>query len=420
MRIAFVSHEFPLETGGGGIGTYLQHAAHALTRAGHDVTVFCGATTRSREERHEGVVLNLTRPAEGEFFRDAVLPRFSAAHQARPFDVIEGCDFDASALRLKEAYPSLPYVVKLHTPRFFIDELHQKPLRLRSRLGILAGALRRGRLPRFTSIRESSAAQAELRSILLADRIAAPSQAIATLAASWAPIDSRLVDVFPYPFAPDERFLQLPVASTGQRVTFIGRMEERKGILDLAEAIPLIVQKQPHARFRFVGRDQPSPAPGVGMQQYLRERLAGFPVEILGPVANAEIPRFFAETDVAVFPSHWENHAMICCEAMAAGRCIVATDNSGFSELLDQGSCGVLVPPRDSAALAHRILELLADPARRHRLGAAARARLLSHFSYESVVPLQLASYERAIRRATAATARGDSGSKPPFPSGAA
>ncbi|HVU34456.1 MAG TPA: glycosyltransferase family 4 protein [Opitutaceae bacterium] len=399
LRIAFISHEFPPETGGGGIGTYLAQVSRLLVESGHQVEVFCGTPdVRHLDAGREGVKVHRIPCGDSPSFSRIVVAPFLAAHRDRPFDVIEGNDFDASALEIKRALPELAYVVKLHTPRFFIDELqYRKPSR-GQRLRIVFGAWRRLRRHREIPFRLRPAARDEIAAIELAEQIAAPSQSIADLAHTWARIAAARIAVFPYPYVPSPDLLRIPTRTATNRVTFIGRLEERKGVRDLAAAIPGILRVHPEAKFRFVGRSMPA-ADGTDMQTLLRQQLASSatPVEFTGRVPAADIPRILTETDVVVAPSHWENSAVVCYEALAAGRAVVGSAAGGIAEILDGGRCGELVPPRTPEAITRSVVTLLASPDRRQKLGEAGRKRVLEAFSAAAVLPRQLACYEAAI-----------------------
>jgi glycosyltransferase involved in cell wall biosynthesis len=110
-------------------------------------------------------------------------------------------------------------------------------------------------------------------------------------------------------------------------------------------------------------------------------RSEGLPAVFTGLLEAAEIVGALAAADVVVHPSLNEIFPNAVGEAMACGRPVVAADAGGTGELLGRdGATGVLVPPGDAAALATAVQALLADPARRERLGDAARRRIEAEF----------------------------------------
>jgi glycosyltransferase involved in cell wall biosynthesis len=82
---------------------------------------------------------------------------------------------------------------------------------------------------------------------------------------------------------------------------------------------------------------------------------------------------------------------------MAHGRPVVATSVGGLLDLVVDGETGVVVPPRDPAALRSALERLLADPDLRRRLGMAGRERARTHFSWETVTDATLAAYAEAV-----------------------
>lgn len=410
MRIAFLSYEFPPETGGGGIGTYLRQIAPALAAAGHSVEVFAGGKAAGSNRESDNLVIHRITCATSPAFAREVVHAFAAMHRNRPFDVIEGCDFDASAVSIKRLFPNLPYVCKLHTPRFAVDELHHRPPGLADRVRMTLGALRRGRRPpgfSAAAVRRTPGAQLELQAIALADAIAAPSQAIADAAREWVPDCADRLHVFPYPYVPADGLLKIPAETATNLVTFLGRVEERKGVLDLANAIPLILARHPQARFRFIGRSMPGGSDGRPTDELIRARLgrAVAAVEFAGPQAPERIPALLAETDLLVVPSHWESFGLVCCEGLAAARGVVGSAAGGMAEILDHGACGLLVPPHQPVAIADAVCRLLTRPAGRIRLGLAGRRRVLEHYSLDRVLPQQVECYRIAQTRRRPPTA---------------
>jgi len=105
-----------------------------------------------------------------------------------------------------------------------------------------------------------------------------------------------------------------------------------------------------------------------------------------------DVPTLMAACDVFVLSSAWEGFGLVVAEAMACERVVVATDCGGVREVV--GEAGLLVPPRDSQALAaalDRALQLPADE--RENLGRAARQRVVEHFSLEATAERYLAVY---------------------------
>jgi len=94
-----------------------------------------------------------------------------------------------------------------------------------------------------------------------------------------------------------------------------------------------------------------------------------------------DVREVIAAADVIVCPSRFESLGMVHLESMAMARPVVSMDNGGPAETMLDGETGYLVPPEDPDALADRVVALLRDPARRARMGAAGRKRVLAHYT---------------------------------------
>jgi glycosyltransferase involved in cell wall biosynthesis len=238
---------------------------------------------------------------------------------------------------------------------------------------------------------------------LAADVVVAPSRAVRDRTAGRWGLDPARVRVVPHPFTPDPALLSIPPGRTAGAppvVTFLGRLEPNKGVIDLALALRTVAARMPGARFRLVGGGYDGGALG-DVRRYVRDCMLhhlGDGVEIPGPVPPQEVPAVLAATDVVVIPSIWDNFPYTCLEAMAAARAVVATDSGGMREMLDDG-CGWLVPPRDPGALAAALLAVLADPGARAAAGARARRRLLGAYAADVVAGDWEEAYAAAIAR---------------------
>jgi glycosyltransferase involved in cell wall biosynthesis len=157
-------------------------------------------------------------------------------------------------------------------------------------------------------------------------------------------------------------------------VLFVGWIILDKGVMDLLDAIPMIIAEysQP-VRFRLVG-------PLFGKDDFWRGEAARRGIDgvitFAGPVAGREaIRREYADADLFVFPSHYEGFPVALLEAIASGLPCIAADVGGVRDILEDGKAGVIVPRRAPRELAAAILSLLRDPALRAGLGAAAAVR---------------------------------------------
>ncbi len=163
------------------------------------------------------------------------------------------------------------------------------------------------------------------------------------------------VDVAHYEPAP------LPAAPV---FLLIARLLWSKGIAEYVEAGRLVRDAVPEARVRLAGFLDPGPD-GAGAADLARWEAEG--VEFLGELTD--VRPALAEASVYVLPSWREGTPRTVLEAMAMGRPVVTTDAPGCRATVTDGDNGLLVPPRDAAALARAMVALARDPAARARMG---------------------------------------------------
>jgi glycosyltransferase involved in cell wall biosynthesis len=155
---------------------------------------------------------------------------------------------------------------------------------------------------------------------------------------------------------------------------FVGRLSEEKGILDFVAATD----------------DMPRVVVGDGP---LRERVP----DARGFVPPRELGAYYERAAVVASPSHREGYGIAAREAMAHGRPVVAAAVGGLLDAVEDGVTGLLVPPRDPAALRNALERLLADAELRARLGDAARHAARERFSWSSATERTLEAYRDAL-----------------------
>jgi glycosyltransferase involved in cell wall biosynthesis len=163
----------------------------------------------------------------------------------------------------------------------------------------------------------------------------------------------------------------LGIAEDAPVVGSVANFKSAKDHATLLRAAVIVRRERPEARFVLVGQGPLEPevrrlAAELGLDGTVV--FAGF---------RADAQRLAAGFDVFTLSSTYEGLPIALVEAMALGKPAVVTRVGGTPEVLTDGSQGLLVPPRDPAALAAGLLRLLGDPQLRVRMGAAARARAL-------------------------------------------
>lgn len=369
-----------------------------MTALGHDIEVF----TSAADEHVSKTTLN-TVPSDRNGFAGAIAPVFLERHQENPFDLIESAEYGADARLIAAASPEAAHVVKLHTPTYLINEINAAYLNRSAKARFMLGALRRGRLPTQPWNQYSPCSDPEKQVTLAADEITSPSRDLANLVAAKWQIEPPRINVVPNPYKPGDAVQMIPAERKSNRVTFIGKLEVRKGVIELANAISIILKHTPDTKFRFVGRSLPHPSTKRDLIEHLRESIGAENldrVEFTGGVSHDQIPELLAATDIAVFPSYWENFPYVCLEAMSAASGVVGSQSGGMAEMIEDGRTGLLINPKKPREIADAIIALLKSPETRIKMGRAARDHVLSTYSADRIAPLQIASYERAIENA--------------------
>lgn len=163
-------------------------------------------------------------------------------------------------------------------------------------------------------------------------------------------------------------------------VGFAGQWSPRKGIAELLEAWQTVKSRLPSAELCLAGGPgmwkNVAITPGTAEPTtQVREMEKKGLIRTVGALPRARMPEFWNSVDVAVVPSLSEPFGLVALEALACGVPVVATTAGGLKEIVVDGESGLLVPPRDAAALAQALLTILSDEPLRSRLAAGARRR---------------------------------------------
>jgi glycosyltransferase involved in cell wall biosynthesis len=170
-----------------------------------------------------------------------------------------------------------------------------------------------------------------------------------------------------------------------------GAVDMKVAAVAALHAAAAVRARLPGAQVRIVGN---------GPEREMLDRLHGAlglgdAAVLLGDVSRAALAEEYVNADCFCLPSVQEGFGIVFLEAMAAGLPVVACHAAAIPEVVLDGHTGVLVPPRDPAALSTAIVRALEDERLRARMGKAGFARVSERFTVERMVAATVRVYER-------------------------
>jgi len=425
MRICLVSREYPPNPMGG-IGTYMVNMSSRLVAAGHSVTVVtqwhpeCGLSDQGPLVREDGrlrvyflpmtdaqgavdpraaspVTLALAAKDPVAVFTEQVADLLDRMVLEEGIDVIEAPEYEAALLHfqmrrltLPANHPlrTVPCVVQLHSPSADILRHNDESL---------------------ITERERFRTRQELQSILAADAVLSPSRFLADEVSGWAPLPRESIEVIPYPLGEP-----LPGGNHHRRhlrrYLFVGRIEPRKGVFEYVEAACRAAADLPDARFLFLGGTHVRMRPGVPavetrtvlrhlIPESIRDRF-----EFRGAVSRDRLRSEIGSAWFCVVPSRWENFPHTCMEAMDCGTPVIASDQGGMADMIEDGVSGFVVNGADRRDLSRELETALRRTARLsadevERMGENAQRRIRVLCDNREIVRRHVEFFARAMEK---------------------
>jgi glycosyltransferase involved in cell wall biosynthesis len=384
MKIAFISYEFPPDTGKGGIGTYVKQTAAAMAAVGMDVHVFAGSQQRACTITEEGYQVHLTNCTDVHDFRLRVVDSFTVVQELSPFDLIESAEINGNAWEIKKKYPLLPLIVRLHAPGYLVESLKKRYIPFWAKLRFVAGSLKKLKPDLGYWRKYHKENDPDYQFTLLAEYITAPSESMKEWAVENWELDATRINVIPNIFLAPESLLKNTVSKDAlfKTVLFFGRLNVLKGLVNASLAMKQILREYPDWKFTVIGDDGEGPYAKVSMRVWMNEKLIPVKgqVEFLAGMKYELLLDAVANADIVLLPSLFESFSYTCAEAMAAGKAIVGSKNGGMAMLIENNKSGLLVDPESTEEIYAAVKKLIADNDKRYQLALSARKRILSNF----------------------------------------
>lgn len=358
-----------------GMGVHMRCLAEGYARRGRAVTLMYWANDQAEElfapaEAHGVRLARLPHPRSTEY--GACIAQDLRRHPSDVFHVHAGTgreNFDGARVAAGVGVPAV--VQTLHLP-WLLRNRHK-------RVGLHAAL---EHVDRVVTVSERQRSTYERIGVASRRMVTVPNGVAPRAASPGRDAARRALGLTP----------RQPVVMT------VGRLTVMKGQRHLLDAVPLLLRRFPDLAVVLVG------------DGHLRRALAeqadrlgvGRVVRFVGHRADAR--SLLDAADVFVLPSLQEGMPLAALEAMDAGLPVVGTDVVGTSEVVEHDVTGLLVPPADPEALAASLAQVLSEPVRRRRMGAAGHRRYEEGFTDARMIARTAAVYDDVLARTAVRT----------------
>ncbi len=378
MHICFVSTEYPPQTAFGGVATLVAMAARGLVQRGHRVSVV-SVVRDTKEQRYVENGVTVWRFSEPE--QRTTLKDFWRRNR----QVVQA---------LNELKPDLVQMVEYGAEGFLLSLKNHKHYKLVTNL-IDPVTLTNARREKGWKLDLEILSFMARQQVLHSDALISPSIRWANKILKESKLQTKTVRqiIEGVDLAEMKAMREAePILQFEQPyLVYFGRLEERKGVQYLAQALPRVWQEFPNLKMVFIGLHSIYRLENVPSRQYI-ERLAGEHSDNLyftNQLPREQVLPIVARAKLAVLPSIWEPYAHTCIEALALGVPVITTgDSGGNAEIVaglddslaepDSVPAGWLVYRRNPESLAAAIIEALSD----EKAYAKAKANTLRRAKY--------------------------------------
>lgn len=411
VRVCLLSQEYPPGPVGG-IGEWTRTLAQSLAGAGHEVTVIARAEDGAPHtvDFVDGVWVhrivpqwqpNRTDPPLGDLpqvIRDyayTALDEVLRVHQIRGLSLVSWPIWDLEGAAVA-AQDLIPNIMSLHTTFKLTlpsqPEWQSNPAYRRDHVDKIIEGERRMLASAQPALANSVAIMTDCESAYgvstLRHRAALAPHGVPDYAASLGP---RHVD------------------HSRRVLLFAGRLEARKGVDTLFDALPGLMAERDNLFVRIIGKDSQKVKGTPSLREAFERKWARASwrdrVSFEGEVDRETLLKAYRDCDVFVAPSRYESFGLVAVEAMVFARPVAAGRCGGLKEIVDHGKTGLLFEPGDVQALSEALARLLDDPILQRAMGQAGRRRYEAAYTTEIMRDQVLRIYRDVLARRKAFSA---------------
>lgn len=162
---------------------------------------------------------------------------------------------------------------------------------------------------------------------------------------------------------------------------FLSNLIIKKGIFDFIDALKILASKNIDFLARIVGSEKD--ISGNELIKVLQERQLGDKVQFVGPKYGHEKEEIYLNSDIFIFPTHYDVWGLVILEAMQTGLPVISTAEGAIPEIVHDGVTGFLVEKQNPKALADKIEILIKDKELREKMGRAGRKKFLGKYTLD-------------------------------------
>ena len=380
MHIGFLLPEYPHEKlpKAAGIGTSTKNMLKALIEKGIRVTVFTYFQDKQEVFKDGDITIHKIKlrkyPVLTWRLNEGIIEKYTnKIIKQEQIDVLEVVDWTGISANMK--FP-IPHTMRLHGSDTYFCHLDKRKVK------------------KANFNREQKAFQK-------ADKIIAVSEFVAQESNKLFATNKDIAIIHNGIFIDD--FKPFSKAKMKQnQLLYFGTVIRKKGVLELATAFNMVVEKKPEATLLLLGKDATDIVDKVSTMKLFTQLLsekAKKQITYIPQVPYAKVKDFLAEATAIVLPSFAEALPMTWIEAMASGKSLVTSDIGWAKEIMIHEKTGFTVHPTEHNLFASYMLELLENEEKRTTFGKNAREIALDRFDITKIAQQNIEIYKSLISK---------------------